>query len=172
MQLSDCSLCYPRSSFAHSLPSQPERWFTNPRSSPFPRQHKLLPSNASRPLLAAGQHPALPHAAQLTSSQLRSKGELLQGASGSPGSRIPDTPSSLWGPHTPVCGAGNLVLFFGAVQFRGCPHDGSRETRLPEPLPPRPQPGWPCWLCPSGRTHHRDSCALGGPTEEDPAWLS
>lgn len=47
------SLC---SNFAHSLPSQPERRFTEPYSSPFP----TTPTSPSRSLLAAGQRLSLP----------------------------------------------------------------------------------------------------------------
>lgn len=41
VQLSNWSPYYVCSNFAHSLPSQPEKWFTIPRSSPFPRQCRL-----------------------------------------------------------------------------------------------------------------------------------
>lgn len=64
----------------------------------------FLPTNHSRALLAAGQHPFLNHATQLSSSQLHSKGELLQGTGGSPGSHISDTIPTVGSPHSGVWG--------------------------------------------------------------------
>lgn len=103
------------------LPSQKDGLHSHvPRLSPG-STGSLIP--ALQPSLAAGQHLPLHHDTLQTPAQPRQPGEWLQGAGGSPGSRVPDTPSLLWPVHTLADGTRTPALLFGARQFRGCPHD-------------------------------------------------